>query len=563
MKPKTRKLGTMITSIFVAVMMVVCSMSMLVGCGGSEGGGTDVGTIELSATTLTLLEGQTSTLVATTSNDKATVTWSTADRTIATVSRGRVTGVKEGNTTIKASISDEVFATCSVTVNKDTRTITISQATATVDVATETSLTLTATPSDGSAVEWTTSDSTIATVNAGVVTFKKTAQKTTTVTITASIANSEISTSCVITVNNSAIPDDYAALAKNGQWKEFIESPEQFTYFYKSAHANAGRVTFVDSIGGGSTPYIANGAYVFEASQITTVEGDDTQYELRYHPGAKVNLEAGDVYTVTFKIDTNVAGDFRFTKGSGKVEGKGSNIADDPEAVKTVPVGETTVTLTNCLVDDFSDENNIKGLSVRPMIFSLPAEGNLLIKFYDFQFTKTGHEDSVGGEIIPSDTYTMSKIGNDENGAKLQNKWGYGITSNSKATASGTGSSDGMTVTFSGAYTSVAGTETETKVYERIYYNPAFDAGTTVKVSFKIAMSVAGSLTFDKAAKSLGKKDFEANVAQDIELTYVVQPSSDKMPFRFLPIINVALADGESFTITVTEFSCVEVVLDA
>ena len=74
--------------------------------------------ITLDKTTATVEEGATVTLTATVTPDNATdktVTWSTSNEAIATVSDGVVTGVKAGEVTITAKAGDK-SATCTVTV---------------------------------------------------------------------------------------------------------------------------------------------------------------------------------------------------------------------------------------------------------------------------------------------------------------------------------------------------------------------------------------------------------------------------------------------------------------
>ncbi|MBQ7881179.1 MAG: Ig-like domain-containing protein [Treponema sp.] len=77
-------------------------------------------TIALNTTSVKLIEGATATLTVTytdieTANQK--VTWVSSDTSIATVdSSGKITAVKAGNTTITATYSDTVKATCAVTV---------------------------------------------------------------------------------------------------------------------------------------------------------------------------------------------------------------------------------------------------------------------------------------------------------------------------------------------------------------------------------------------------------------------------------------------------------------
>lgn len=75
--------------------------------------------IELDNDTASVNVGDTVTIAATTVPEDATVTWVSADTTIATVNDGVITGVAAGTTTITASIEvgEQVYnATCTVTV---------------------------------------------------------------------------------------------------------------------------------------------------------------------------------------------------------------------------------------------------------------------------------------------------------------------------------------------------------------------------------------------------------------------------------------------------------------
>ena len=74
--------------------------------------------ITLDKTTAELTEGETITLVATVTPDNAadkTVTWTTSDASVATVTNGEVSAVKAGTATITAKAGDK-SATCTITV---------------------------------------------------------------------------------------------------------------------------------------------------------------------------------------------------------------------------------------------------------------------------------------------------------------------------------------------------------------------------------------------------------------------------------------------------------------
>lgn len=131
------------------------------------------------------------TLTATVSPDNATskaITWTTKDKSIATVSKyGVVEGIKPGTTTITATTNDGKFsATCEVTVTAIAVTgVTLDKTSA--EVVEDESFTLTATVAPANAsvqdVTWKSSDETVATVDeTGKVTGKTMGKANITVT---------------------------------------------------------------------------------------------------------------------------------------------------------------------------------------------------------------------------------------------------------------------------------------------------------------------------------------------------------------------------------------------
>ena len=175
-----------------------------------------VESITLDKTTATVEEGAKVILTATVTPDNATdktVTWSTSDEAIATVSGGVVTGVKAGEVTITAKAGDK-SATCTVTVTAKQSTedpddpivvtgITLDKTTAMVEEGAKVTLTATVTPDNATdkTVTWSTSDEAIATVSGGVVTGVKAGE----VTITAKAGDK--SATCTVTVNPATDPD--------------------------------------------------------------------------------------------------------------------------------------------------------------------------------------------------------------------------------------------------------------------------------------------------------------------------------------------------------------------
>ena len=138
---------------------------------------------------------------------ESTITWTSSDETIAKVTGGVVTGVKVGKATIKAKVSDEIYAECEVTVTAPAPTgITIDAATASVKQGKTIELKPKFTPDDAeSTLTWISSDEKVATVSAsGVVKGVKEG----TATITVKTANEKTAT-CTVTVT---APDPTAVI---------------------------------------------------------------------------------------------------------------------------------------------------------------------------------------------------------------------------------------------------------------------------------------------------------------------------------------------------------------
>ena len=158
-----------------------------------------VTSVTLNSPSLTLNEGQEQTLIATvnpTNADDPSLTWTSSDENIAKVDQtGNVTAVSKGTATIKAEAKDGSgkYASCSVTVKRLVSSIQLNKTSLVLFRGTSNvSETLTASviPSDASntAVTWTSSNTSVATVSSsGVVTGKS--RGTATITVTANDGN--------------------------------------------------------------------------------------------------------------------------------------------------------------------------------------------------------------------------------------------------------------------------------------------------------------------------------------------------------------------------------------
>ncbi|MBR6590419.1 MAG: Ig-like domain-containing protein [Bacteroidaceae bacterium] len=164
-----------------------------------------VSSVALDKQTAEVLRGGTVTLTATvspTDADNTTLVWASSDETVATVKDGVVTALKAGEAVITATTTDgsNLSATCTVTVKPIVVSfIALDKQTAEVLRGETVELNVTFFPedADNTAVVWTSSDETVATVTDGVVTALKSGRTVITVTTT---DGTNLSSTCMVTV---------------------------------------------------------------------------------------------------------------------------------------------------------------------------------------------------------------------------------------------------------------------------------------------------------------------------------------------------------------------------
>ena len=163
--------------------------------------------ISLNKTSITLVEKKNETLTATITPSDATnktITWTSSDPTIATVSStGKVTAKKKGTATITATTNNGKKATCTVTVTEiPVTSITLSKTSVDLIVGKSTSISATVLPVDAAnkEVTWTSSNSSIASIEDKIIT----AHKAGTATITATTSNG-LKATCTVTVTSNEV----------------------------------------------------------------------------------------------------------------------------------------------------------------------------------------------------------------------------------------------------------------------------------------------------------------------------------------------------------------------
>ena len=170
--------------------------------------------IELDQTELSLEEGETADLIATVAPSDATdptVTWSSSDLEVATVSgQGKVTALKAGSAIITAKAGDKT-ADCKVTVKEKVIPVeSISLDYTALELGLDDTFMLTATVLPAHATDasytWSSSDEDVATISSYGVIYPK---KEGVTTITATTADGGKTASCTVTVFNGELRISY------------------------------------------------------------------------------------------------------------------------------------------------------------------------------------------------------------------------------------------------------------------------------------------------------------------------------------------------------------------
>ncbi|MBE5965283.1 MAG: Ig domain-containing protein, partial [Lachnospira sp.] len=222
--------------------------------------------ITLSATSATLNVGGTKTLTVTynpsNTTDSKTVTWTTSNSTVATVSNGMITAKGPGTATITATCGNK-SATCTVTVKQPLNSISLSDTNITMNVGTNEILSVVFNPSnttDSKTVIWTTSNSTVATVSNGKITAKGPG----TAIITATCGNK--SATCTVTVKQplTGISLSSARLKLN------VGESNTLSVIYNEANTTDNR-TVIWTTSNSSIATVSNGKVVAVAPGTVTI----------------------------------------------------------------------------------------------------------------------------------------------------------------------------------------------------------------------------------------------------------------------------------------------------
>lgn len=204
----------------ISSLVLFALLSLLVSCGKSsepeKPSEIAVTSVNITQASAELKVGETVQLTATVQPNNATnktITWTSSNQSVATISNGLVTAVGEGKSTITASAGGK-NATCTVTVTKKTVSVTeVTLDKTLLEMVEGGDYTLIATvkPDDATdkTVTWTSSAESIATVQGGKVTAVKEGEAT------INAKSGEKSATCKVTVSKKVIPVESIELNKN------------------------------------------------------------------------------------------------------------------------------------------------------------------------------------------------------------------------------------------------------------------------------------------------------------------------------------------------------------
>ena len=385
----------------------------------------DVTSVTISSSAETITKGSTYTLTATVMPNDATdksVTWSTSDATVATVSDGVVTAVGCGEATITVTTTDGGYtAQCEVSVEKHVTSVDLDTYVLTLNSGGTRQLVETVSPSDAcnKSVTWSTSDATVATVTNGLVSGVTTGSATVTVTT----VDGNFSKSCAITVTDSSyttmvIEGASTVSAETCQYVAICDNRKDVTSSATWSIINGSQYATINSSNGQVT--ILNGANESSVTIQAVYVGLTATTE------ATLTYLAGATSETTSKITTDIGGNVTsvVTTVTEYEDGSSTEVV---EAIVTDVngdlVGSTESTTTNNADGSYNgvttnyDENgdptdgvNVTGDTdgnVSTQTVEYDESGNTVVTSYDIDTSESESGKTFNHDGVNTDYYAF------------------------------------------------------------------------------------------------------------------------------------------------------------
>ena len=312
--------------------------------------------VSISKSSLTLYTGQTETLSAQVKPDDATdtrLTWSSSDKTVATVANGKVTALKAGSVQIRVTTFEGGFQdVCNLTVKQHATGLDLSASTLTIYLGQTVTMTATVLPSDASdkSVTWTSSNSDIVSVTQnGSVTANAMGEAE----ITATSNDGGFSKSCKVTVIEPLVPATSLTLTpktmslnigENGSLElQILPNDCNEILEWKSsdpsvATVNAGDIT---ALAAGTTTITVRGSNTSASATVTVI--DPYAVTGVTLDRTTLSLEMGETATLVATVLPEDARDKTVTWSSGNTA---VATVDQQGKITTVSPGTAQITVT-------------------------------------------------------------------------------------------------------------------------------------------------------------------------------------------------------------------------
>ena len=447
---------------------------------------TKVTGVTISPTSATIYMGETKTFTATLTPPTASnknVTWSSSNTNVATVDQnGKVTPKANGTTTITVRTNDGNYtASAQVTVKTKVTGITVSPTSATINMGETKTFTATISPSTASnkTVNWTSSNTNVATVDSnGKVTPK--ANGTTTITAT-SAENSSIKASATVTVQTKVTG---------------------VTISPTSATINMGETkTFTATI----SPSTASNKNVNWTSSNTNVATVDSTGKVTPKANGTATITATSAENSSIKASATIT-----------VQTKVTGVTISPTSA-TIYMGETKI-FTATVSPSTATNKTVTWTSTNTSVATVDSNGKVTPKANG---TTTIKVTTADGSKTASASVTVRTNATGVTLNKTSTIIEVGKTETLSATVTPSTTSD-KTITWSSANTSVATVDSNGKVTAVSNGETDIIARTTNGITARCRVNVVTSVD----GIHLSKTSTELKPDQTETLTYVIYPST-------------------------------------